>query len=359
MKVKKMNNFSEKILKPFATNFFILFFFIALIELIFGYWFDKDNLGPYMREHRMKNQPIIYTYEGKTTKYNYKRNYYGFRGDDIEPSEIQAIIMGGSNIDERYKPDQFTITGYLNKNLEKNNYDLKIINAGIEAQSSVGMIFNFRNWFPKLKNFSPKIILFYIGVNDIHHNENTTVENLTAEHDGLGHMINPEKIEFFFDNVKSRSFLYDTARIFKFKYLPRKNFVKYDGNIEPDQSDYEFFTYEKAIEKYDISELKIKNKEVIKNYLDRIDILYEESKKLNSKPIFITTIGAEGHTEIMFMLNHTLINHCKIKKYNCIDPGKKMKSKISYWRGLGHTSKEGSEAIANLITEDLLKFIEK
>ena len=40
-----MNNFSEKILKPFATNFFILFFFIVLIELIFGYWFDKDNLG--------------------------------------------------------------------------------------------------------------------------------------------------------------------------------------------------------------------------------------------------------------------------------------------------------------------------
>ena len=45
MKVKKMNNFSEKILKPFATNFFILFFFIVLFELIFGYWFDKDNLG--------------------------------------------------------------------------------------------------------------------------------------------------------------------------------------------------------------------------------------------------------------------------------------------------------------------------
>ena len=74
----------------------------------------------------MKNQPIIYTYEGKTIKYNYKRNYYGFRGDDIEPSEIQAIIMGGSNIDERYKPDQFTITGYLNKNLEKTITILKL-----------------------------------------------------------------------------------------------------------------------------------------------------------------------------------------------------------------------------------------
>ena len=47
--------------------------------------------------------------------YNYKRNYYGFRGDDIEPSNIEAIIMGGSEIDERYKPDEFTIAEYLNK----------------------------------------------------------------------------------------------------------------------------------------------------------------------------------------------------------------------------------------------------
>ena len=38
---------------------------------------------------------------------------------------------------------------------------------------------------------------------------------------------------------------------------------------------------------------------------------------------------------------------------------KKMKSNISYWRGLGHTSRKGSEAIANLISEDLLQLIEK
>ena len=36
-----------------------------------------------------------------------------------------------------------------------------------------------------------------------------------------------------------------------------------------------------------------------------------------------------------------------------------MKSKISYWSGSVHTTQKGSEAIANVITEDLLKFIEK
>ena len=32
-------------------------------------------------------------------------------------------------------------------------YDFKITNAGIEGQSTVGHIYNFRHWFPKLKDF--------------------------------------------------------------------------------------------------------------------------------------------------------------------------------------------------------------
>ena len=37
--------------------------------------------------------------------------------------------------------------------LKKNNYDLKIVNAAIEAQSTVGIIYNFKHWFTKLENF--------------------------------------------------------------------------------------------------------------------------------------------------------------------------------------------------------------
>ena len=98
-----MKSFFANLSKTLLTNFLIIFSFIVLIELIFGYWFDKYNFGPYMREHRMKNQPTIVNYDGKIYNYDYKRNYYGFRGDDIEPSNIEAIIVGGSEIDERYK----------------------------------------------------------------------------------------------------------------------------------------------------------------------------------------------------------------------------------------------------------------
>ena len=66
---------SKKLIKTVLTNFLILLIFVILFELFFGYWFDKDNLGPYMREHRMKNQAITYEYDNKTYNYNYKKNY--------------------------------------------------------------------------------------------------------------------------------------------------------------------------------------------------------------------------------------------------------------------------------------------
>ena len=355
-----MNTFFNKLTKLFLTNFLILFFFVVLVELVFGYWFDKDNFGPYMREHRMKNQPTLYKYEGKIYEYNYKRNYHGFRGDDIKPSNIEAIIMGGSVIDERYKPDEFTITGYLNRNLKKNNYNLIITNAGIEAQSTVGMIYSFKHWFSKLKDFSPKMILFYVGMNDLYLAPDMDI-NQTV---GGGTMpLNPEKLEVFFDNIKSRSFLYDTARIFKFKYLPRKNFVKYDGNDDPAEAKkrFKFISYETALKNYNQPALKEKWKKHITSYLSRIDILYENAKKINSNSIFITYINAKGHEELAFLFNYSLMSHCKIKKYDCIDLARKVKGKPYYWRGgrSEHTTPKGSELIANLITEDLLKIIKK
>ena len=93
-----MYTFFKKFTKIFFTNLLILFSFIFLIEIFFGYWFDKDNFGPYMREHRMKNQPTVYKQNGEAYKYSYRRNYHGFRGEDIKPSDIQAIIMGGGLI---------------------------------------------------------------------------------------------------------------------------------------------------------------------------------------------------------------------------------------------------------------------
>jgi len=344
----------KKIVKIFSINIILVLFFISFVEIFFGYWFDKDNFGPYMREHRMKNQRISWKDETEELSYFYRRNYYGFRGKDIHPSKITGIIMGSSVIDERYKPEKYTITEFLNVKLKKNGFGMAFVNAGIEGQSSAGIVASFEKWLYKLENFSPKYILFYMGLNDSDH------QNINITDNNAGHLLNPEKKDVFFDNIKSRSIIYDSIRKVKFKYLPRKGFVKYDGKIGENYiNEYNFINYNTLIEKYNLNPSVIKNSKQISAYLKRIDKLNEYSKKIKSKPIFITNIGSNGYDLDLFLYNQALINHCVLKRYKCIDLAKKIEPDIKYWYGEKHTTKKGSAAIANLIFEDLSKILSK
>ena len=108
--------------------------------------------------------------------------------------------MGGSTVDERYKPEEKTITEQLNFMIKNKGHNFKIINAGIEGQSTFGYIFNFKHWFSKLKNFSPKLYIFYVGINDngwITSPDRKLDDNLGGD----GHVKNPEKLEVFFDTL--------------------------------------------------------------------------------------------------------------------------------------------------------------
>lgn len=340
--IKKINFF----FKILHYNFLLILFFILLIEVFFGYWFDTNNLGSFMREHRLKNHEILWEYKGEKINYNYKRNYFGFRGDDVNPSKIDAIIMGGSVIDERYKPDKYTITGFLNKKLKENNINIEILNAGVEGQSTKGIISSFDNWLYKIEGFNPKFIIIYVGINDSLE-ENDQLDDLND-----GHLKNPSNYEAFLDNIKSRSFFYDNLRKFKFKFLKTNSkFIKYDGKPNLDYlNNYNYIENKDYI-------LNIQDKKITKSYLKRIDIINEKIKNLNSKAIFITNIDSQGFIKETLIKNIALIEHCQLRNYNCINLAKKLKAKKDYWYDGTHTTKEGSEEIARLILPDLIKIL--
>jgi len=335
-------------------NILIILIFILFVELFFGYWFDKDNIGPYMREHRMKNQRILWKDETEELVYFYRKNYHGFRGKDIEPSKITGIILGSSMIDERYKPEKYTITEFLNKKLRENNFDTIFVNAGIEGQSSAGMVSGFEKWLFKLENFSPKYILFYLGSFD------SRYQNPNITDDNAGHLLDPEKKEVFFDNIKTRSIIYDSIRKVKFKYLPRKGFTEYDGKKGKTYlSTYNYIDYETIKKKYALTEFTLEYEEKISTYLKRIDRLNEYSKKIKSIPIFITNIGSKGYNLELFNYNQALVNHCLNREYICIDLAKKIIPNVDYWYGKYHTTKKGSSVIAEIIFKDLKKTLSK
>ena len=178
----------------------------------------------------------------------------------------------------------------------------------------------------------------------------------------VGHVSNPSFSEFTKDNIKSRSILYDYIRKIKHKYyLNEKKIVSYDfdfGIENYTKKGFDFLTYDKAIKIYNLSKLKDENKDKIEFYLNNVDQLVRHVRKYNAKPIFINQLAHDGnHNKTLFILNYSLIEHCKKKKYLCIDLAKSLKGKKNYWWDGVHTTPTGSQEIVKIIYPKLLKFL--
>tara|TARA_B100000035_G_C20999310_1_gene554085 strand:- start:524 stop:1438 length:915 start_codon:yes stop_codon:yes gene_type:complete len=303
----------------------------------------------------MKKNSISVKFNDKNYNFIYKRNYYGFRGEEKKLEDIKIVLIGGSTADERYKPYEYTITGLLNKRLDR-EMNKEIINAGIEGQSTRGHIYNFEKWFPRLKGFNPNYFIFYIGMND--HLKDPNDDEKTI----VGHVSNPTFSELLKDNIKSRSIFYDYVRKIKHKYyVNEKKTVSYDfdfGIKNYTQKGFDFLDYDKAIKIYDIPKLKEDNKDKIEFYLSNVDKLVDHAKKYNAKPIFINQLAHNGnHNKTLFILNYSLIEHCEKKKYNCIDLAKFLIGKKEYWWDGVHTTPTGSQEIVKIIYPKLLEFL--
>ena len=113
--------------KIIISNTLIFLILILLIEIFFGYWFDKNNFGILMRKHRLQQEVYEVKFDNKIYKHTYKRNFYGFRGDDVDPKDQKIIFIGGSTGNQRYTPEEMTIVGLINDELKKGVSNKKFI----------------------------------------------------------------------------------------------------------------------------------------------------------------------------------------------------------------------------------------
>ena len=354
--------FFKSWLKSSFIYFGIFLIYILIIEIMFGDWFSKYNLGPYMRDHRLKKNPVILLSDNKKYEFFYERNHHGFRGGELNPSKIEAVMIGGSTTDERYKPLEFTIAENLNKLLKEKGHNFKIVNAGIAGQSTYGHIYNFEHWFTKLENFSPKLYIFYIGLNDQYATYRKVEDLKPSQGNVLKSGEFSEEIEIFLDNVKSRSFFSDKIKKIRLRYFSTGKKIAYDlnyfigANYEQikEHKNYQYINYEQALKIHDIKFLKLKYKELIYNYLNNVEILSDYAKKNNGVSIFVTQVRYDGlKADVLFALNYSLIEYCEKRNFNCIDLGKKLNGKIKYWYDDAHTSILGSKVVAETIIEDI------
>lgn len=248
---------------------------VILIELIFGGWFNNSNqlsnLG-IIRDAKFEFD-VSHLYDTKNPTITYSRDKFGLRGISTfnQPEKIKILTVGGSTTDQRYLDDSKTWQEVLEKEYRNNNTEMYISNAGVDGQSTYGHLKSFELWFSKIEKLQPKIILFYVGINDFYR------VNSDSEYDNIQQLEN----RGLKTHIKDKSVLYNVYR--KLKGIQKAK--KYE--VGHRKIDFSIINYtkaaildEKLIEMYDEKNLKA--------FKARIKKLIDYANNIKAIPIFIT-----------------------------------------------------------------------
>lgn len=336
-------------LKTIAYNLIFFLISITLIEIFFGYWFKKENFGIYMRKERKLNWQTTTNFNDKKYDFNYKRNYWGFRGEEFDPKNVKIIFEGGSTGNQRYTPEELTIVGLINKKFEKLDHDLKIYNASTDGKSVNGYINDFNFWFPKIPNLDIQYVIFLIGINDrfIYNYEESFWDNKVSK----------KKIDQIKDYIKNNSIFIDKFKFVKNKYFPT-NTLAYDFKNKSLYDNFEYIDFKKAISLH--KNLENEDLVFINQFKTRLNQIKSIIDKKQIKPIFITQLKFDGIKEKrLFIVNNEVKKFAKKNGYFFIPLDEILNMEIDDFYDEIHTTPQGSERIAEKIFPLILEFFKK
>lgn len=338
----------KKILFINLCNFLLI---IIFIEAIFGYWLKEDNFGIHMRKHRNQSENYEIKLNKQNYKFRYKRNFYGFRGEEIEDlSKVKYVFLGGSTGNERLLPEQLTIVGKINSNFKNNNFKkIHIYNASVDGKSLRGHINDFEFWFPKLKNFQPKYFIIYVGINDTYLGKETKYDKTFGNK-------NYRKI---LDYISNNSITIELVKKIKWNYSNSVQ-LRYEINTlnKIYNDSFEYIDYQKAKKIHNINKLKNKYSYLSERYLERLEEIYYKSKNFNSKLILITQVKFNGlKNDKLFLVNEITKEFSKEKKINIIKLDEQYIGTKNDFYDHVHTTEQGSNKISRIIYKELEKII--
>ena len=349
---KFINMKKRKIIKILFINCIIFFSLIFIFEIFFGYWFKENNFGFIMRFERQKQNYYETIHDEKKYKFYYKRNFYGFRGEEADPKNIKIVFLGGSTGNQRVTPENLTIVGLLNSKLNKDGYNFKIYNGSTDGKSTGGYANDCKYWFPKIPDFDPKIVIFYTGINDSEYTKINKYDNPWRE----------STFEKFTDYIKNSSKIVELGKKIKFKYFATKIEKEYGlATVGIDlYKNFNYINYDQAKKIHDDKILNELQDHAIKKLLSqfekRLEVLDFYIIKYQVIPIFITQIGYDGLSNYnLYLINEKLKEFCKKKNYNIIKLDEKIISleKKTFFDPV-HTLIKGNKIISNNIYPDLL-----
>ncbi len=347
--------------KIIFINSLIFIFLLFLIEIFFGYWFDPNNFGILMKKQRLHKSEYKVKFEGKEYQHFYKRNFYGFRGDDVDPKFKKIIFIGGSTGNQRFTPEEFTIVGQLNTKLRNNDIDQRIFNASMDGKSTFGIINDFKFWFPKLEEFQPKLFIFYIGLNDKFYRGNCKLDD-KKKFDSNDCQISFDLKNRVIDYVKNNSITYYLLKKVKYKYFDSEIKLRYDffgyENSDKLYENFNYIDYKKA-SKIHNSKLKSEQEIFIEIELKkRLKKISEFVEKYNSEAIYITQVQHDGlSNRPLYFANEAIKEFSRENGYILIPLDEIAKMQKGDFYDPWHTTIAGSSKITSYIGDVIINKI--
>ena len=301
-----------------------------------------------MKSERDKNWKTSSTFYNQKYDFFYKRNFYGFRGDEFDPKNVKIIFEGGSTGNQRFTPENFTIVGQLNQKFLSEKINVNIYNASTDGKSLRGIIYDFIHWFPRINNLDPEYVILYLGIN-----EHLVTDEIDVYHFDL--KIQKKKFDRYRDYIKNNSFFHRKYKTIKKKYFP-KDTSGYFFNNEKLYDNFTYISYNQAKNfKREISEKD--NKLLIQ--LDKRLLVFKNIVKSNNLiPIFITQVEYDGlRDQKLFLVNERIKKFSIHNNYHLIKLDEIIEMELYDFYDRAHTTPKGSKKIAEAIYPYLVKFL--
>ena len=309
-----------------------------------------------MRSERNKNELVTAVHNDKKYSFSYKRNFYAFRGEEFDPSNVKIIFTGGSTANQRFTPQENTIVGVLNNKLEERKSKYIIYNAATDGKTTRGYINDFLYWFPKIPNFKPNYFIFYSGIND----RRLGVKEYELESEKYDFKFATKDINQIRDYIKNNSIILEKYKKIENKYFPKLIDVYAVSNNDL-YKNFSYINFETAKNKYLDSDLTKEEEKLLLILKKRLESLKNIIKKNKFIPIFITQIKFDGLSEKkLFLVNQELKKFCKSNNFHIIPLDELVENmNVDDFFDEIHTSISGSKKIASVIYPSLEKIFSK
>ena len=349
--------------KKVVLIFLITLSFLIIIEIASGaYLFGKKIDCIYLKCNYKYSINIDFI-EDKTKKINYSKDEFGFRGARKDYQNIDFLVLGGSTTEQKFIDNNDTWSEKLEKKFVKDGYDIEIVNAGIDGQSTLGHIYNFEKWFPYIENLNPKFIIFYVGIN-----EYRSDKFYKYDYKEKNNLLS--KIKFYLK--KNNGIFLNLYRKINLKKIKSDyiDIVNHNPNLKKSY-------YLKKIEKKKDIEEKFR-KWVDQKFLNRLNLLTNFTKEIGAIPIFISQKSIRWYQkngEIYEIENTNILEdenfesyYVKEKKIDQVIQNFTKKNNMYFISGFNefsfeeiffydliHTNTKGSEYISEIIYPPLKK----